>query len=226
MSGLLDPPQQSGGGLMDMIYQSRNVVPWLLTGGNPYAARLADKAREFGQGAAESVWQAVTLPGRAVSGQIGRPDEMPPEQAVAEAMNFAGNVTLGGLGSQGAGAFGSMRPNVVSMSGAGEKKLSQILEEKYPGVDFHVSEGNGAVKVNKIVVPKELRNQGIGSQFMRDVIDYADAKGMPVGLTPDSAFGGSKSRLESWYQSLGFVRNKGKNADYSVSESYVKQPKR
>lgn len=116
MAGLLDQAQEYGGGLLDLVRQSQNVVPWLLTGGNPYAARLADKAREFGYGAAQGAYDAVTLPGRALTGQIGRADEMPPEQAVGEAMNFAGMMTGGGLASRGE-TMGVMDPNALTVSG-------------------------------------------------------------------------------------------------------------
>lgn len=94
-----------------------NAVPQALTMGNPYAARLSDKARGFLGDAASSAWQAFTLPGRALTGQIGRPDEMPPSEAVGEAMNFAGNVTLGGLGTRGSAAMGAMDPNALTVSG-------------------------------------------------------------------------------------------------------------
>lgn len=45
---------------------------------------------EVGQGIFNSAKDAFMLPGRALYGEIGRPDEMDPREAVGEAMNFAG----------------------------------------------------------------------------------------------------------------------------------------
>jgi hypothetical protein len=53
----------------------------------------------LGSAAVKSVAEAATLPGRAVRREIGRADEIPPDEAIGEAMNFAGSVTLGSMGA-------------------------------------------------------------------------------------------------------------------------------
>ena len=53
----------------------------------------------------------------------------------------------------------------------------------------------------------------------------ADTKGKPIGLTPSADFGGNKARLTKFYKRFGFVPNKGKNKDYTISESMVRPAK-
>ncbi len=91
------------------------------------------------------------------------------------------------------------------------------------GIDHFMHESRGGVvTVSKIVVPKEARGTGAGSQAMRSLVEYADKHGKTLALTPDSAFGGSKSRLVEFYKRFGFVENKGRNKDYAVSETMIR----
>jgi GNAT superfamily N-acetyltransferase len=82
----------------------------------------------------------------------------------------------------------------------------------------------GAVTVDKVIVPPEMRGKGIGTQFMRDVLDYADANGKVTALTPDASFGGNVRKLQQWYRSLGFEPNKGRSRDFSISQTMVRPP--
>jgi GNAT superfamily N-acetyltransferase len=109
--------------------------------------------------------------------------------------------------------------NAMRAAERGASGLPERLAAKYPRVDFHVSEGRGPLVVNKVVVPPDMRGQGVGTQFMHDVLAHADAAGKPVALSPSSDFGGNKARLVDWYRSMGFVPNKGRVADLSISES-------
>jgi hypothetical protein len=70
-----------------------------------------------------SVKDAATLPGRALYGEVPRADEMPQGEAVGEALNMAGMVSLPAL-------RGGRAANTVSMSGAKEKPdwMREILE--------------------------------------------------------------------------------------------------
>lgn len=88
------------------------------------------------------------------------------------------------------------------------------------GVSLRVSEGNGGITLSKIVVPKQGRGKGLGSEVMRDLIKYADATNQTIKLSPSKDFGGSSvERLKSFYKRFGFVENKGRNKDYAISES-------
>ncbi len=63
---------------------------------------------------------------------------------------------------------------------------------------------------------------------MRDIVDYADATGKRVVLTPgqkDDRHGTtSRSRLVTFYKRFGFVENKGRAKDFTISESMYREP--
>lgn len=102
------------------------------------------------------------------------------------------------------------------------------LAAKYPDVSFSLSQrgDGGLATLSKVVVPKELRGQGVGSSFMGDLTQAADKDGATVALSPSSDFGGSKSRLLDFYKRFGFIPNKGRNIDYEISESMYRTPKK
>ena len=91
------------------------------------------------------------------------------------------------------------------------------------GVAHSISESNGVIMVSKIVVPQGQRNTGIGTQAMQAIVDYADATGQHIALTPSADFGGNKNRLTGFYKRFGFKENKGRNRVFSVSESMVRE---
>lgn len=105
------------------------------------------------------------------------------------------------------------------------KSIEQSLSQKYPNIDLSVFENENGLTLSKIVVSENQRSEGIGTKVMNDLIDYADKNNLPIGVTPDTTFGGSKTRLESFYKKFGFVRNKGRNKDFNFRETFVRQPK-
>ena len=105
------------------------------------------------------------------------------------------------------------------------KSIEQTLSQKYPDIDLSVFENQNGLTLSKIVVPENQRSEGIGTKVMDDLIDYADKNNLSIGVTPDATFGGSKTRLESFYKKFGFVRNKGRNKDFTFRETFVRQPK-
>ncbi|MDW9880482.1 hypothetical protein GOA90_25170 [Sinorhizobium meliloti] len=87
----------------------------------------------------------------------------------------------------------------------------------------------GDLKLNMIAVPKDKLGGGIGSQAMERIVDFADARGLRVTLTTgqkDDGFGTtSTARLVKFYKRFGFVENKGRNKDFSISENMYREPK-
>jgi GNAT superfamily N-acetyltransferase len=94
--------------------------------------------------------------------------------------------------------------------------LMQALKEKYPGVELFAWEHDNKIYFSEIRVPKEQRNQGIGSEIMRVVQKYAQSVGKPIVLSPESSRG-KKGALERFYKNLDFVHNRGRHKDYSLS---------
>ena len=82
---------------------------------------------------------------------------------------------------------------------------------------------DGTISLDNMVVKKEFRNQGIGTQILNELISYADENGKIITLTPTSEFG-TKAKLTKWYKANGFVENKGRNADYSLSDTMYRLP--
>jgi predicted GNAT family acetyltransferase len=83
------------------------------------------------------------------------------------------------------------------------------------------------LNLSKIEVPKGSRGQGIGTAAMTDLVKFADESGKKVALSPSVDFGASsKGRLVGFYKRFGFVENKGKNKDFTISESMYRLPKK
>lgn len=102
--------------------------------------------------------------------------------------------------------------------------LAKSIRDDYDGLKLSLSERDGIVTLSNITVPQELREQGIGTEVMSRVIEWADANGKTLALTPSSDFGGKVSRLKEFYSRLGFVPNRGKGKDFAISESMYRLP--
>jgi predicted GNAT family N-acyltransferase len=77
-----------------------------------------------------------------------------------------------------------------------------------PDIALEIWEEDEKLVLDTIVIPKELRKQGIGSKIMRMVCEYGDKVNKPIYLTPSTSFGGSSvSRLKEFYKRFGFVKN-------------------
>ena len=84
----------------------------------------------------------------------------------------------------------------------------------------------GDIVLSQVVVPKEKRGEGIGTEFMEELISLADRTGKRITLTPDTTYGGSSvSRLRNFYKRFGFVDNKGRNKDYTTGELMYRRPR-
>ena len=159
-------------------------------------------------------------------GELGYPSVDNPKFTKA-ASDMAMNVAGGGLlGSKIPGAVpkNALASNLI---GGGSKSIKSLddIKSKYSNVDLSISSNPEGITLNKIVVPKEARSEGIGTSVMNDLIKFADQNNLKIAVTPDSAFGGSKTRLKSFYKKFGFVNNKGRNKDFSFRESMVRRPK-
>lgn len=100
--------------------------------------------------------------------------------------------------------------------------ISKTLASKYPDVALSIAEKPTAIDLSKIVVPPEMRNQGVGSSVMKDLIQYADDQGKQINLSPSADFGGSPTRLKKFYKELGFQDNRGRGRDFSTTETMVR----
>lgn len=86
----------------------------------------------------------------------------------------------------------------------------------------------GDLVLGMLVVPRDKRKQGLGSQAVEAVTAFADEQGLRVVLSPavrDDSFGTtSRSRLVSFYKRFGFVENTGRNTNFGISEGMYREP--
>ena len=62
---------------------------------------------------------------------------------------------------------------------------------------------------------------------MEDIIDLADRFGLRIDGTPSADFGASSvKRLKRFYKRLGFLENRGKAKDYTISETMYRLAKK
>lgn len=108
-------------------------------------------------------------------------------------------------------------------------EIQDIINSKYDLTHFSVFERPNEITLNMIEVPKADRKQGIGTAVMNDLVNYADAKNKRIVLTPglnDPRHGTtSRTRLVKFYKRFGFVENKGRNKDFSISDGMYREPK-
>ena len=102
--------------------------------------------------------------------------------------------------------------------------LESNLKEKYD-VTLDLYQNKDFLELDKIIVTEDQRNTGVGSNVMREVIDFANKKGLTIALTPSTSYGATSiDRLKGFYKGLGFVENKGINKDFTTKQSMLKLP--
>ena len=94
------------------------------------------------------------------------------------------------------------------------------------GITGDMSEKNGLITLSRIVVPAGERGAGKGTDAMQALVDYADATGQRIALSPSADFGGNKKRLLEFYKRFGFTENKGRSKDFAVSETMIREPQK
>ena len=93
-------------------------------------------------------------------------------------------------------------------------------------IDYAVRPGDGVISVKRVLTPQKARGKGNARRAMDDLVAEADARGMTIALTPEPMdVRTTKGGLEKFYRSLGFVPNKGRAKDYSISESFIRPPR-
>lgn len=102
------------------------------------------------------------------------------------------------------------------------------IEHKYGLERFEIYQTSNLIRLYWIVVPKDNRNEGIGSKVMEELCKKADELKKVIVLDPsvkNSVGTTSKSRLIDFYKRFGFVVNKGKHKNFKISEMMYRLPK-
>ena len=99
----------------------------------------------------------------------------------------------------------------------------KALLDAYGLKNVTLSKHNDVVTLTHFIANE--RGKGNGTRFMTDLAQLADQNGWTLALTPDTTFGAtSVGRLKDFYKRFGFRENKGRNADYAISESMIRTP--
>lgn len=105
------------------------------------------------------------------------------------------------------------------------EKITSAWERRYPGMKAHLTHHHAdTLKIHSLGVPVNQRRKGIASRFMKGVGNYADKQNKRVVLSP-SADKGYKKKLDTFYRNFGFKPNKGRNKDFTVSDTMIRNPK-
>jgi len=100
------------------------------------------------------------------------------------------------------------------------KNIAKSLQDKGLILDVYESAKTPLITLSRIEVPKQMRNTGMGTKALEELTQYADESAKTIALSPSKDFGAtSVDRLKDFYKRFGFVENKGRNKDFSISES-------
>jgi predicted GNAT family N-acyltransferase len=102
-----------------------------------------------------------------------------------------------------------------------EEFVLQNLEQEHD-IQLELWDNGDYLELGKIIIPKEKRDSGLGSQVMQKIVDYADEIGKDIRLTPSIDFGAtSTNRLKKFYSRFDFVKNK----DHKYKDTLVRYAK-
>jgi GNAT superfamily N-acetyltransferase len=73
------------------------------------------------------------------------------------------------------------------------------LEYQYP-----ITKCDGWLYLALIIIKKSKRNQGIGSEIIKEIIKFADTYNLEIKLWPSDKHGSDYNRLIKFYENLGF----------------------
>lgn len=101
------------------------------------------------------------------------------------------------------------------------KAIVDNLRQQYPFVEIFAWETELYVELANIKVSPEHRGQGHGTEVIKILQNYCRQVGKPLVVRPEPEKPRLKNRLLRFYKSLGFVANKGRNADYRLGTPFA-----
>ena len=98
----------------------------------------------------------------------------------------------------------------------GNSQIQRTLSREFPDVisklygPTAVHDDTSYMYLQIFVVPKDLRNNGLGTRYMKRLIDLSKKEGVDIFLTPDASYqpknGMNLGQITDWYKSLGFKK--------------------
>ena len=90
---------------------------------------------------------------------------------------------------------------------------------KYPEITLRINEYDNKIKLEKIFIPKEMRNLGIGTEIISSLKEYSQKVNKPIVLNPEPEKG-KKGALQRFYELNEFVNNTGRRKDFDLSDTF------
>lgn len=135
---------------------------------------------------------------------------------------------LRGVGALAAGG-GAMLPEGRGLTNKAVREFADALQKRLGLQALDVGLSGTELRLANMVVPPEMRGQGIGTQAMQELTRFADDNGLRATLTPAArGYNGASStaRLRDFYKRFGFVDNKGRAKDFAISDAMYREPRR
>ncbi|MFE7463084.1 GNAT family N-acetyltransferase [Streptomyces sp. NPDC057499] len=121
-----------------------------------------------------------------------------------------------------------LKPGFTNLDPDWLAPLRARIAAEAPGVDLWIAvDSAGHLALEKIVVPRGMRGQGVGSRVMTLLVTEADRQGVTMALTPTRGLGAtSLDRLRRFYRRFGFSMNGGRIKDYTTRQAMLRLPKK
>ena len=101
------------------------------------------------------------------------------------------------------------------------KQIKEKFKDKFSKINVYEFENK--ISIDLIIASE--KNQGFGTELMKDICEYADSSKKIIVLSPSDEFGGNKKKLFEFYKRFGFVENKGKNKEFGIFETMYRNPR-
>jgi hypothetical protein len=96
----------------------------------------------------------------------------------------------------------------------------QSMLAQYPGTDIEVWANPYQIELATLRIPAEEQGGGKGTAIVQSLQEIAKQIGLPIVVRPDPE-PRKKAKLISFYRRLGFVPNKGRYKDYTISSPFA-----
>ena len=84
------------------------------------------------------------------------------------------------------------------------EEIKQFAKEHHVKLSVTWWEDEGVIWLNRIIVPKKSRGEGLGGQILEMLKQYCDENGLVMKLLADSCYGTEIHRLVNYYKKHGF----------------------
>lgn len=85
-----------------------------------------------------------------------------------------------------------------------KQEIKDFAKEHHVKLSVTWWEDEGEIWLNRIIVPKKSRGEGIGGQIIEMLKQYCDENGLVMKLLADSCYGTEIHRLVNYYKRHGF----------------------